>query len=144
MTPGRAQRFERAVILSLFPAFAWVSVAVFALAISWDGFPRILAVGFWLGAAVGAMAGLAARVLQAWMRRHRAGAVTAMWWLTAGPIVLLGLLSIVSPWTYVALFVLLACGVFGLVLGLPSGLAVASLVRLLARPRRRRARWPHE
>jgi hypothetical protein len=144
MTAGRAQRVERAMILSLFPAIAWISVAVFVLAISWDGFPGMLAVTFWLGVTAGVVAGLAAGVIQSWMRRHRAGVVTAASWLAAGPIVLLGMLSIVSPWTYVACLVLLACLFFGLVLGLPSGFAVAALVRLIAPPRRGRAPWPHE
>ncbi|MDX6257433.1 MAG: hypothetical protein QOJ11_3767 [Frankiales bacterium] len=143
MRPGRAQRVERAVILSLFPAIAWVSMAVFILASSWDGSSAVLVVPSWLGVATGALIGLAGGSAQPWLSRHRTGARTAAWWLGAGPIVLLAVLSIVSPWKYVFGLVLLACLIFGLALGLPGGLLTAGLVRRLAARRRGQGPWPH-
>jgi peptidoglycan/LPS O-acetylase OafA/YrhL len=144
MTPGRAQRVERVVILGLFPAIAWVSVASFVLAIPWDGSSAVLAVPFWLGVVTGALIGVAAGSGQPWLSRHRAGARTAAWWLGAGPIVLLAVLSIVSPWREFFGLVLLACLVVGLALGLPGGLAVGVLARRTIRPPHRRAPSHHE
>jgi uncharacterized membrane protein len=144
MTSGRAERVERAVILGLFPAIAWASVASFVFAISWDGSSAVLAVPFWLGVVTGALIGLVGGSAQPWLSRHRAGARTAAWWLGAGPIVLLAVLSIVSPWREFFGLVLLACLIFGLALGVPGGLAVAALVRLIVRPSQRRAPFHHD
>jgi hypothetical protein len=144
MKAGSAQRIERAVILSLFPAVGWTAAAVFVLAVSWDGSLGILVATFWLGVTVGVVAGNAVGVIQSWRTRHRAGAITAAWWLGASPLVLLGVLSIISPWTYLLGLGLLACLVFGLALGLPAGFAVAALVRRIMRPHHGRAPWPHE
>jgi hypothetical protein len=121
-----------------------VSVAAFVFTISWDGSAAVLVRTFWLGVATGLLTGPVLGSVRPWANRHRAGARTAAWWLGAGPIVLLGGLSIVSPWTYFLCLVLLFFLILGLILGLPVGLLAGGLVRRCARRRRERARWLHE